>query len=247
MSTYKSFPQSNLIREWDKLIKMSKEDVEKLYEEWKLIQKENEETSKRVYTEKNAKLQEVYDYLKSQGIDGYKYKKSGYFTQKNGYQAWYQKNIVDPISNKYPYNRSSMPYAHMDKRDVNGIEVYNNQSPTNIVELHERVTWQYNMKKREANKVDKLLIKSIEYAASNNIDIEDYSSEDIISTVHHVAREKFLEENCPSGTEIYLKHACSECSTYIMGEHRCSCGNRRISIQVDGDLISGFDYYPEPY
>jgi hypothetical protein len=247
MSTYKPFPQANLIREWDKLIKLSKEDVVKLYEEWKVIHAENQATNKRIYEEKNQKLKEVADYLKSVGIDVHKYKKSGFFPQTNGYQAWYMKNIYDPIANKYPYYSSGIPTAHMDTREVDGIKLSNNQSPTNIVELHERMTWQYNMKKGEANKVDKLLIKSIEYAAKNNIDIDEMSPKDIIAIAHEVASENYLKENCPDGTEIYLKHGCYECSSYTVGDHRCSCGNRRISIQVEGDLINGFDYYPEPY
>lgn len=56
MSVYKTFPQSNLIREWDKLVKMKREEVVKLYGEWKEIHKENEETRKRLYEEKNEKL-----------------------------------------------------------------------------------------------------------------------------------------------------------------------------------------------
>jgi len=77
--------------------------------------------------------------------------------------------------------------------------------------------------------------------------LKDLTTDQIIRTVNDYAKEKYLEENVPNGTEVYLKHGCDECSTYIMGEHRCSCGNRRISIVVEGNIIEGFDYYPEPY
>jgi hypothetical protein len=247
MSIYKAFPQANLIREWDKLIKLKREDVEQLYEQWKEIEKENKETNVRLLDEKSNKLIEVTTYLKSVGIDPYKYKTKGFFKEKSGYQAWFKKNVADEISKKYPYYHGGIPTAHMNEVIVDGVKLYNNQSPTNIVQLYDRVTQQYNSKIREVNKVDKLLIKSIEYAAKHEIDIEDLSPKAVINHVAEIAKDNYLKEELPDGTEVYLKHGCDECSTYIMGERRCSCGNRRISIEVEGDLIEGFYYYPEPY
>jgi hypothetical protein len=246
-SVYKAFPQANLIREWDKLLKLSKEEVVALYEQWKDIEKENRETNTKMYNEKNEKINEVAKYLKSTGIDPYKYKVKGFFKETSGFQAWFKKNIADEISKKYPYYHNTMPYGHPTKVTVNGVELWNNQSPTTIVELHEKITWQYNSKIREVQKVDKLLVKSIEYATKNGINIEDFEPKDVISIVSEHAKDQYLKEECPDGTEVYLKHACYECSTYTMGERRCSCGNRRISISVEGDLIDGFYHYPEAY
>lgn len=244
---YKQFPKRELINEWDKLLKMTREEVCALYDEWKAIDQENKETNKKLYEEKSSKLKEVAEYMKSIGIDVYKYKKKGFFTEKNGYQTWYANNVADIISKKYPYYSSGLPSTHTGKKEVNGIELYCNQSPTSLIELYDMITRQYNSKIKDKNKNNKLLIKSIEYASLNNIDIEDLNTDQIVRTVSEYAKNKYLEENVPNGTEIYLKHACSECSTYIMGERRCSCGNRRISIVVEGDIIDGFYYYPEPY
>jgi len=247
LSIYKPYPQANLIREWDKLIKLKKEEVIELYEQWKVIKVENDEIHRKQSEEKYQNLNEIVDFLKTKGIDVHKYKTKGFFKDKNGYQAWFKKNVYDVISNKYPYFSTSIPTAHMTKVTVDGIELYNNQSPTNIVELYDRIVWQYKSKKREIEKVDKLLIASIKYAAEHEIEIEDLSHKDIIAMVDEFAKNKYLEENVPEGTEIYLKHACYECSTYIMGEHRCSCGNRRISIEVEGNIIEGYYHYPEAY
>jgi hypothetical protein len=247
MSVYKLFPQANLIKEWDKLLKLSREEVVALYEEWKVIEKENKEKNTQVLNEKSDKLTEVTSYLKSVGIDVYKYRTKGFFKEKSGYQSWFQKNIADEISKKYPYYRNSLPYAHMSEVIVDGVRLWNNQSPTTIVELYDRITQQYKSKIREVNKNDKLLVKSIEYAAKHEIDIEDLNPKQIIDYVADIAKDNYLKEELPDGTEVYLKHACDECSTYIMGERRCSCGNRRISIEVEGDIIEGFYYYPEPY
>lgn len=247
MSHYKPYPQSNLIREWDKLIKLSKKEVTDIYEQWEEIKLENEATSKRLYEEKSTKLKEVSDFLMSAGVDVFKYKKSGFFPQKNGYQAWYQKNVVDKISEKYSTYFTGMPYAHMTSMKINDVTVSNNQSPTNIVELYERITWQYKNGLSKLKQNDKLLIKSVEYATTHGIDIEDFNSDDIIGVVLEHAKDAYLREELPDGSEVYLKHACQDCSEYIMGEHRCSCGNRRISITVEGDLLSGFEYYPEAH
>ena len=185
--------------------------------------------------------------MKSIGIDVYKYKKKGFFLEKNGYQTWFTNNVINIISKKYPYYSSGVPVTHTGKKEVNGIELYCNQSPTTIIELYDKITKQYNTKINEKNKNNKLLVKSIEYASINNIDIEDFPPDVIIRVVAEHAKAQFLKENIPDGTEVYLKHGCDECSTYIMGEHRCSCGNRRIDIVVEGDIIDGFYYYPEPY
>jgi len=244
---YKSFPKRELINEWDKLLQMNREEVCSLFEEWKVIDQENKITAKKLYEEKETKLKEISDYMKSIGIDVFKYKKKGFFTEKSGYQSWYKNYVVDVISKKYPYYNSGYPVAHSGTKKVNEIELFCNQSPTTIIELYDKISRQYNTKLNEKNKNNKLLIKSIEYAAQNNIDIEELETDQIIRVVNEYAKNQYLKENVPDGTEIYLKHECSECSTYFMGEHRCSCGNRRICITVEGDIIDGFYYYPEGY
>lgn len=245
MSVYKEFPNAEVIREWDKLLALTEKEVIDLYKSWHEIQKENQETYKRLVTEKNTKIDEVVTFLKTQGIDVIKYKKSGFFPKPSGYQAWFKNNVVDKISEKYPSYQRHIPTAHMTSCVVQGIELSNNQSPTNVVELHRKITNQFNSKINQFKKTDKLLIKSIAYATEHQIDIEDLTPTEVIATVAESAKEKYLKEQVPFGTEVYLKHECYECSTYIMGEHRCSCGNRRISIVVEGDLIQGFEYYPE--
>lgn len=247
MTQYKKYPKANLIREWDKLIELTKEEVEELYKEWKEIEQENQQIAKENSINKTAKLGEIVDYLKSQGIDVFKYKKNTIIPQKTGYQAWFQKNVADPVSSEYPSFPPGFPYAHMGSVTINGIEVYNNQSPTNLVELHSRIQHQYNCQKEESEKTNQLLIKSIEYATKNGISVEGIPSDKIVEHVNEAAKEKYLEENVPVGSEVYLKHACDECSTYIVGDRRCSCGNRRIYIEVEGDIIDGFYYYPEAY
>jgi len=56
---YKIFPKRELISDWSKLLKLSREEVIALYDEWKLIDQENKETSKKSYEDKSNKLEEI--------------------------------------------------------------------------------------------------------------------------------------------------------------------------------------------
>lgn len=58
-------------------------------------------------------------------------------------------------------------------------------------------------------------------------------------------KEKFIKklENFVDGQEVDIKSTCSECSTWYFGNRRCSCGNVRIHLEIDGDLLDGFYHY----
>lgn len=246
---YKVYPQADIINDYSKLIKLSRDEVVKLHEEWKAIQQENEILYKEFAANKQKEINEVIEVLKQKGIDPHKYKQKSFFREKNGYLTWFKNNVADAISRKYPSNTHYiyLPSIGMGTKKLGDIDIHVNRSPVTLVELYDIVTYQYKNAVKSKKKNNQLLIKSIEYATLHSIDIDDLDHESIIEVVADYAKEEYLSENVPNGTEIYLKHACYECSTYYMGEHRCSCGNRRISIVVEGDIINGFDYYPEPY
>ena len=100
-------------------------------------------------------------------------------------------------------------------------------------------------KKTSENKTKENFKVYMTYAIENNIRPD--SPEDLVECCNEHAREFFREENFPDGTEVYLKHGCDECSDWTVGEHRCSCGNRRISLCIEGNLIDGFYGFPEPH
>jgi hypothetical protein len=138
-----------------------------------------------------------------------------------------------------------MPTAHSRVLELDGVRLSNNKSPTQLTELHSNLVAQYKHKMNELNKANKLLIKSIEYATQHSIDIEDLDTKSIIRTVEEHAIEAYREEHIPDGTEIRLKSECYECNVYIVGNHRCECGNRRIGVTVEGSILDGFYHYPE--
>lgn len=243
---YKMYPKSNIIRNWELLLAMTEEEVQALEEEWGEIKEYNEKVQQEIYEQRKAEQEEIEAFLKSKGIETKRYSKSSTFKVLR-YQKWFEKNILDVIREKYPTNIPNYPYAGISNQKVKGIEIYNNCSPTTLTELHNRVNYQYNQKKQEADKQNKLLIASIQYATEHNVNIEGYESEAIIRTVDDYAKERYREKNIPDGTKIELKNECYDCSTYIVGEHRCSCGNRRIGMTVEGNIIDGFYHYPEAY
>lgn len=64
----------------------------------------------------------------------------------------------------------------------------------------------------------------------------------VIETAETILREEAREENYPDGTELDLD-GCDFCSSWIVGDHRCSCGNRRVSLECDGIFLDGTGYF----
>ena len=60
-------------------------------------------------------------------------------------------------------------------------------------------------------------------------------------------REEFITTHRGQFIEFSGNDNCENCRGYEVGSHRCECGNRRLSITVDGDFVNGFYAYPEAY
>jgi hypothetical protein len=66
---------------------------------------------------------------------------------------------------------------------------------------------------------------------------EDFTLETAISCANEIAREKAIEEATAGGVEV--EHSsCDECSSWDPQEPRCSCGNRRMYWEDDGDFTN---------
>lgn len=142
------------------------------------------------------------------------------------------------------------PYkiSHKDKQDffvdyLKGL-VY-------MYDLYKRQT-EYNEKLKEKN--EKLIKLSMELAYTkysnektkegtliNNLPIAE-----IIPCIRQLEKQEYINKNYPNGTEISIKF-CDYCNDWTVGENRCSCGNRRVELIVDGNIIDGFFAYAEPY
>ena len=69
-------------------------------------------------------------------------------------------------------------------------------------------------------------------------------SNHIVENAEDDRREKWIDKNFPDGTTI--DHACcSDCSTWVVGKPRCSCGNRRMSLTVEKGVDGKYFAYGE--
>lgn len=232
---------------WELLMSKTREEVEELLKEWEKADEHNKVVQGEVMEAYKEKMEEVQAFFKGLGIEIFKYKKKGYFTEKNGYVAWFEKNVHQPIKAYYPTSRPQYsPYGHMGRKLVQGVEVSNGQSPTPLLELYDRLSHQIKRAKEKEGKDLELYTKSVIYATEARLDVEGLSVKEVIGMVDEHAKESYLKEHFPTG-KVIDHNACEYCSEYTMGERRCNCGNRRISVYVEGDIMNGFYEVVEPY
>ncbi len=97
--------------------------------------------------------------------------------------------------------------------------------------------------------VDPKYLAALQYAAEHHYNISEYismGSDAVINEVNNMAKDEYCREHYPIG-EVVAQSVCSECCTWVVGENRCECGNRRMHLYVSGDIINGIDVYPEAH
>lgn len=236
---YKEYREKELIYNWDKLIKKDREEVEKVQEEWRVVEEFNETVRREGLRKRHEVIREIIESLEEEGVTVRK--------SDGSYYAWFEKNISKTVNRKYVKELPEPPRARFGKQEINGIVVRNNASPLEILDLYASIKIEYEYEKKKQDKNNKLLQESIKYALNRGIDIAEVDTVGIIEFVNDYATETYREDNLQEGTEIYLKNECENCNTYVVGNRRCSCGNRRISMVVDGNLLDGYSHYPEAF
>ena len=78
---------------------------------------------------------------------------------------------------------------------------------------------------------------AVKYCIEAGLKIEeDFTLQNAIATANETAREKAIEEASSNGE---VDHSCcNECSSWDPNEPRCSCGNRRMYWEDDGDFTN---------
>lgn len=100
-------------------------------------------------------------------------------------------------------------------------------------------------KQEQDKKCSEELAIYIKKAIELGLDITDLST--VCKRVEDVLSEKWRSENYVEGMEMGLDDNICECQTWIAGEHRCSCGGRRISCNVEGNMIHGYYFNLEAH
>lgn len=247
MLKLKKFEHAELIRDWELLLKLSREEIIDIEASWEEVMVFNKDVFNSLIEERNTKISEICAHFKNLGIEVYKYKKKGFFSEKAGYLKWFDTNVIKEIMKKYPSTLPEKPRVDTRVQEIEGIKLSNNSYNISLLKLYDTLQFQYKNGKSKKQSENKLLIESVKYATKHNIDIENVSDSEIIAIVREHAVNAYEKETFTDGEELYLKHGCDNCSAYIAGEHRCSCGNRRVYIEVEGDILSGFYYFLECY
>lgn len=231
--------------DWKDIVEIGFDKVEEIVKSWEETYKQNEEIRKynsNLFTEA---LKVVENFFKECDIDKYRYSSANPFKKLGTSKEWQM--VYDKIQKKFKiscmHSKPAFNKITYNKKDITRFY----QSYEGISCLNEAKRYFENLYKQDEAKANRF--KTIlKVAKENNIDLSDCSSEDgMYNVVNEFMKDKFIKENYPHGKEMYLKHGCDYCSTWVVGIHRCSCGNRRMSLIVDGDFIDGFYAYPEPY
>lgn len=175
-----------------------------------------------------------------------------YKNHNDTHERWF-KNLLDRFSplRSFPGNFGDIRCGAVEYngetlwlKDINFID----ESISNIInKVHRLVDGVIkHVSRRDARKEknNKLFRKAIEIAIRDKVNYGEMSDEDLIKHIIELEENKHLESR--HGETIDFDQ-CDDCDKWTVGERRCSCGNRRVSLELDGNLIDGFYSYPQAY
>ena len=172
------------------------------------------------------------------------YKESKYGKILGEYKEF--KMLKKQLEMMYPtWSRQSYPRVY---RYMIGTETYRVcKSPSTLMEVVKSARAKREQLQKKALETNKLYILSVKYLLKSGVDVENLTSDEIIVKANDLARDAWITSNFPDGETVDVDDNYCECETWTVGDRRCSCGNRRLELSVEGDLSSGFYGYPEPY
>ena len=119
-----------------------------------------------------------------------------------------------------------------------------NISPTTLKEVVNVVRIKFLQYSKTKCKETELTLKLMKLAEDYHVSVYSYENiNEFFSAIKEEHKNRWILENYPDGTELDLD-CCDECGTWIVGEHRCSCGNRRVYLEVEGNVLDGYIAYP---
>lgn len=111
-----------------------------------------------------------------------------------------------------------------------------------MVYKKERIVYNDNINKEGVTEMTAENKETYEqYAKKHKIEVAG-TFKDLVEACEEHAQKVYMAENCVDG-ETETIDCCGECDSYIIGQHRCECGNVRIGLEIEGDLNSGYYHY----
>lgn len=207
---------------------------------------EQESENNRIKQDHNIKLYDeaviqLENLFENMGMLYYKTNRNG---KKTGEYKEF-KAMRESLRKKFNvYNGYEKPRGYSVKVGDNVIR--NGRSPYTLSDLvTQGLQYKKSIKKKE-EKENKELVEAIKLATKENINIEGMSNDTIIANVTEYAKEKHVNDTYKEGDYVTFDQ-CQECDSWTVGEDRCECGNRRVYLEVEGDLVDGFYSYPQAY
>ena len=236
---FKHYPNKKILKNVDDLLKMSDEELKELDTVWTEIKKENSSIFDMNGELFEEKINEINAYLTKENIQTRNI--------NNSRKAWFRNNIYLELQKNYRKLAPEYPiYECWDKKYTlnSGIQVQLTNYLYSLVEIKKYLKNQIESKLKFMPSNTKVSLYQ-NYANQHNIELPFISSAvEIIKTVEKVAKERYLKENYPDGTTIDLEGNCSECNEYVVGDSRCSCGNIRVHLEIDGNALTGYFVNP---
>lgn len=229
---YEFFENTNLLTNWTLLLEYGRDKVQEIENEWNKIDEKNKIIQSKLEAQKLTELKEIKELLTKYNIRT---------NQSNGkHLSWFETNIASYFKVKY---RPIIPTTRKQEDIIHGLPITITYQTT-LLQLYDAIKKEYDNQLSIRTRNRLMIVKCIEYATENRIDITEIT--DIPGYINNIAMRKWFEENYPEGTCITHK-LCDYCDTYYMGEHRCSCGNVRINVYAEGNLLDGFYQCEERY
>jgi len=199
---------------------------------------ETEKHNREVRRHNNVLMADVKEQLekmcKEMGVN--------YQGSRGGTLAFF-KNFLKEIEN------ATVPRSEPCKPRYNGFIIdgeyhRSNRSPVTLSALATMAVNYKEQKKKRDEKSNAALRKAIQILVEKGIDVPDDNTK-TVNLVDEILRKEFVENEFAKGD--IIDAPCDECGEWEIGSHRCNCGNRRISLTVDGNIIDGYYGYAEAY
>lgn len=188
----------------------------------------HEENMEAIETNRKAR-ENIFKFLASYGVRTEKYKDIG--TGRNKKSIKVTCDWAGEINDQIPINDGYDTFVS----DINDkLKKLKEEAKKYLLEIAK--TEQEQERKIQESKE---LVESISYLKEQGIAIDGLTPEDILNAAENDRRRKWISENYPDGTTMDHSY-CDNCSDWTIGERRCSCGNRRMSLTVEGKYP---DYY----
>ena len=170
-----------------------------------------------------------------------------YTKRRNGYYAHWKK-VIEDIKLFVPRKPKSPKRDTPIRIDINEVAVYitlDYDLPANemIQKFFDDAIENIKFLERANREKDKEYNAFVEYAKEHDIEISEdlISNASIILQINETAKEN-LRDSLQDET-LQVNHSDGEDCEWEVGSHRCKCGYNRFCLEIDGDVIKGFDYY----